>query len=269
MLVRWAAAPALALAFWRCAGGAAVLGIAAGSRRPMPSQITNVAVWIIAAGIALGAHFATWLASLEMTSTAASVTIVSTAPMFVVGWHWVAGKPPGRRTAAGVLLATAGVAVLAGGDLLTDTDSLAGDGLALIGAGCMAVYLIVGARVRDAVPNAVYAPLVYGVAALAMAPVAVVSDRPLTGFGATTWLAIVAMVIGPQLGGHTTLNYLLGRIGSVPVSIALLGEAVAASALTWAIFGEVPPAAAAVGTPLVLIGLWLALRDGRPAANDP
>lgn len=266
VMVEYALAPAVALAFWRCLGGAVILAPRAISE---PSALTQLkAVWhlVVAAGIALGLHFATWLASLEMTSTAASVTIVSTAPMFVVGWHWFRGRSPGVPTLIGVTMAVSGVAVLAGGDLINSDlgDDLGGDGLALFGAACMAGYLLIGDRVRSRLPVSIYASAVYAVAAVTMLPIALISGRSLVGFDSTTWLAIGGMIIGPQLGGHTVLNFLLARIGSVLVSLALLSEAIVASALMWLIFDEIPPAVAILGTPLVIGGLALAIRDARP-----
>ncbi|MBT8241327.1 MAG: DMT family transporter [Acidimicrobiia bacterium] len=266
VLVEYAIAPAVALAFWRCLGGAVILAPRALGNPSEFHQIRRMWHLLVAAGIALGLHFASWLASLEMTSTAASVTIVSTAPLFVVGWHWQRGRPPGGRTVLGVLTAVAGVVVLFGGDLMSSDlrSGVDGDGLALVGAGCMACYLLIGDRVRSELPVRTYAPIVYAVAALTMLPVALIGAKPLVGFDSTTWLAIGAMILGPQLGGHTVLNFLLGRIGSVLVSLVLLSEAIVASALMWLIFAEVPPALAILGTPLVLCGLALAIRDARP-----
>ncbi|MFW2381969.1 MAG: DMT family transporter [Acidimicrobiales bacterium] len=271
VLVEYAAAPAVALAFWRCLGGAVVLAPRALTQPAVGAQTKRVWLSLGAAGGALGLHFVTWLASLEMTSTAASVTLVSTAPMFVVGWHWLRGRPPGPGTVLGVLLAVAGVAVLAGGDLFRGdlSEGLGGDGLALVGAACMAAYLLIGDRVRNELDTGIYAPVVYAVAAATMLPIALIGGRSLTGFDTTTWLAIGGMIAGPQLGGHTILNLLLGRIGSVLVSLALLSEPIVASALTWLIFDEVPPPLAFLGTPLVILGLVLAIRDAQPGSADP
>jgi drug/metabolite transporter (DMT)-like permease len=271
VLVEYAIAPAVALAFWRCLGGAVILAPRVVAEPAALAQVKGVWHWLVAAGIALGLHFATWLASLEMTSTAASVTIVSTAPMFVVGWHWLRGRRTGSMTVLGVVLAVGGVGVLAAGDLVTSDvlDGADGDGLALVGAACMAGYLLIGDRLRSELPTTIYAPVVYAVAAATMVPIAAIGGRSLTGFDTTTWLAIGGMIIGPQLGGHTVLNLLLGRIGSVLVSLALLSEAIVASALTWLVFDEIPPALAVVGTPLVIVGLALAIRDAQLERAGP
>jgi drug/metabolite transporter (DMT)-like permease len=73
VFIRLAEAPALGIAFWRCALGAlALLPLAAFNREGIPKGRD---LWIGAVpGIALGTHVGTWIASLEYTSVAASVT---------------------------------------------------------------------------------------------------------------------------------------------------------------------------------------------------
>ena len=147
--------------------------------------------------------------------------------------------------------------VLTAGDARSGEQDLAGDGLALVGAAAMAAYLVAGSRARTTLSTAAYASRAYAVAALCVLPVALLGGRPLVGFDAATWLAIAAMVLGPQLAGHTLFNHLLARLGTVTVALALLLEPVGAAWLTWLAFGEVPPWSVWLGAPLVLGGLAL------------
>jgi drug/metabolite transporter (DMT)-like permease len=287
VLARWADAPAVSLAFWRTAAGALILAPAAGwlpARRargtPVASGSTGPAgpagrrhvPWavIALAGVALGLHFATWLASLELTSVAASVTLVSTAPIIVAVWLIVTGRRPSSRTLVAIALALAGTLVITGGDALADDQSLAGDGLALLGAGAMAVYLLAGTRARRDLPTAAYASRAYAVAAACLLPVAVLGGQALAGYDRTTWLAIGGMVLGPQLAGHTLFNHLLGRLGAVTVSLALLIEPIGAAVLTFLAFGEVPVWTVWVGAPIVITGLALQVAgSGRLPSRPP
>ena len=82
IFIRLAEAPAIAVAFWRCALGAALLLPPALVRRDRFPRGRDL--WVgIASGIALGAHFGFWISSLDHTSVAASVVLVSTQPVFV------------------------------------------------------------------------------------------------------------------------------------------------------------------------------------------
>ncbi len=272
VLVRWADASPVALAFWRTLGGAVLLATAARRSTAGPSrdQWRGIAV----AGLALGVHFATWLASLELTSVAASVTLVSTAPLMIAGALAAAGRSPGPRTWTAIGLALAGTVIITGADALAGGDggssnagsALLGDGLALVGAAAMAVYLLTGDRLRGSLSTADYASRTYGVAAASMLVVAVVLGIDLVGYDRTTWLAVAGMIIGPQLLGHTVLNLLLRRLGSVTVSVALLVEPLGAATMVWLLFGDVPPLGAWIGGPLVVAAVGMQITT-TPAAD--
>lgn len=265
VLVRWADAPAEALAFWRTAGGALILAPAARRSPGRPGRAQWMAIGV--AGAALAVHFSTWLASLELTSVAASVTLVTTAPLMIAIGAAVAGRRPPMRTWIAIAVAIVGVAVITLGTPSSEgatgpgpSDPTLGNALALVGAAAMALYLVAGDRVRTSLSTAAYAARAYAVAALALAGYAAVTGLALWGFDPRTWLAIAGMIVGPQLAGHTMLNLLLERLGSVTVSTLLLAETVGAGLLVWLLFGEVPPAAAWVGAPLVIGAVALQLR---------
>lgn len=276
VLILWADAPAVSVTFWRTLGGAIILApVALRSslrRRQGPADRPSGRQWLIltASGVALGLHFATWLSSLELTSVAASVTLVSTAPIFIAVALAVLGRPPGRATWLAIGLAIVGTTIITVGDAVAGTDAEAGsttglatagsdpvvgDLLALVGAAAMAAYLMLGDRLRSTMSTAAYASRIYAVAAVAVLVFALTTGTALTGFDTRTWLAIGAMVLGPQLAGHTVLNYLLRRLGSVSVSLSLLLEPIGAATLVWLIFDQLPPITAVIGGPLVLLAV--------------
>ncbi len=235
---------------------------------------------VLGAGGALGAHFATWLASLEMTSVAASVTLVSTTPVFVALFNWALGHGrPSKQTTLVIVCALAGTIVIAVGDATSSTpasaasadagEALIGDGLALLGAMAMAVYLMLGTRARARLPTDVYATLTYGVAAAVLFPVALATGTQLWGYDGKSWLAIGAMVLGPQLAGHTVLNYLVDRLGALTLSLVVLTEPVGAATLTWLIFGDVPPWTAWLGAVVVIAALATHVVRSEGSSADP
>jgi drug/metabolite transporter (DMT)-like permease len=259
VLVRYAEVPAVSLAFWRTFAGAVVLAGPAAASGARPARHQRLVLG--AAGAALGLHFATWLASLELTSVAASVTLVTTAPLFLVAASVVAGARPPGRTWIAIALAMVGTATIAGGDALVGGEALAGDALALVGAAAMAGYLAAGSRLRAALPTVACAAWTYAGAAAVLLVTAVATGTPLWGYDPGSWLAIAAMVAGPQLAGHTVLNRLLPELGAVTVSMSLLTEPVLAGLWVWLLLGEVPPVAAVLGGPLVVAGLALQFRS--------
>ena len=272
-LVRWTDVSAITIAFWRTFGGALILAGPAWrirQERAIPANRNGRAGWLFSAvaGTALALHFATWLTSLELTSAAASLTLAATAPIFVAGWWWLNGRPPSARAWVAIAVAIVGVAVIAGGSLLEDATNLRGNALALIGAVTAAAYMVAGERAQEELPIATYAFRAYFSAAVVLTVIAAVSGDALwSGAGnSAAWdrktvLALVLFVVGPQLLGHTVLNSLLPRIGSLSVTMALLAEPILGSLLVWLWFSEVPTAAVWIGAPLVIGGLAFQLWD--------
>src|SRR5918999_1091974 len=116
ILIRYAeGAEPLAISFWRCAAGAIVLAPFAraglGALRPGAWRMPAVA------GAFLAVHFASWITSLELTTVASSVLLVSTTPIFVAVGAWLLlGEGAPARGWAGVIAAFAGTVLVAGGE---------------------------------------------------------------------------------------------------------------------------------------------------------
>jgi drug/metabolite transporter (DMT)-like permease len=261
IFIRLADAPALAIAFWRCALGVlALFPLAAFSRESMPKGRD---LWVSAvAGIALGAHFGTWIASLDYTSVAASVVLVSTTPVFVaVAAYLLFGERTSVVSLVGILLAIAGTAVIAGGGPGTGNAAFFGNVLALVGAVAMAVYVLIGRSLRTGGVGALpYSIVGYSAAALALLPVAILSGTQLWGYSATTWFWLFVITLGPQLLGHTVLNWALEYVRASIVSGAILAEPVIAAVLAWLVLSEKPGLPTLLGGLVVLGGLYLLLR---------
>jgi drug/metabolite transporter (DMT)-like permease len=77
----------------------------------------------------------------------------------------------------------------------------------------------------------------------------------LVGFPPTTWLAILALVAGAQLLGHSMFNYALHRVSATTVSVLVLLEAPGAALLAWLWLGQTPRLASLPGLALVLCGV--------------
>lgn len=264
MLRLASAAPPLALSFWRCSAGAVALAPFAAPRlRTMPPRAFTLPV---VAGVFLAVHFATWISSLQLTTVAASVLLVSTTPIFValaarlmlkerlpsLGW-------------TGILLAVGGAAIVGGADL--GGSSLLGNLLALVGGATAGGYVLAGGVSRRTTGIFEYAVVTYAVAALLLLVACVVAGAPLAGYPTQTWWYIGAIIIGPQLLGHTVVNFVLADIDATTVSVALMVEPVIATALAYVFFAEVPTAALYPGGVAILLGIYLVTRVRRqPAA---
>jgi drug/metabolite transporter (DMT)-like permease len=255
ILIRYAdGAEPLAISFWRCAGGALVLlpfarsGL--GTLQPRAWRMPVVA------GAFLAVHFATWITSLELTTVASSVLLVSTTPIFATLGAWLLLSEPVRaRGWGGVLLAFSGTALVAGGDL--SGSSLDGNLLALIGGATAGGYVLAGRRARQAVGILEYAVIAYAVAGVALLVACAAGGVELWGYDAGTWWAIVGILVGPQLLGHTIINFVLKDIDVTTVSVSIMAEPVIATVLAFLLFDEVPPALLYPGGAAILAGIYL------------
>ena len=261
IFIRLAEAPALGIAFWRCAlGVVALTPLAAWRRESLPEGRD---LWAgVAAGVALGVHFGTWIASLDYTSVAASVVLVSTTPVFVaVAAYLLLGERTSVLSLGGIGLAILGTTVIAGGGSGAGNTAFLGNALALVGAVAMAIYVLIGRSLRTGGVGALsYSIVGYSVAALALLPVALVSGAQLWGYSATTWFWLFVITLGPQLLGHTVLNWALEYVRASIVSGAVLAEPVIAALLAWLVLAEKPGQATLVGGVVVIAGLYLLLR---------
>ncbi|HSP04548.1 MAG TPA: DMT family transporter [Acidimicrobiales bacterium] len=259
-LIRYAAAPALAIAMWRNALALPVLAIPAWrARRPTRREARLIGL----SGVFLAAHFATWVPSLSYTTVASSVALVATQPVWAALIARARGEHVHRQVWIGIGLALVGVLVLSGVDLSISPRALFGDLLALVGGALAAAYVSVGSEVRRSVGTAVYTTGSYGVASALLLLACLVSGRPLAGFSTATWLAIAALVVGPQLLGHTLVNTVLRSITATAVSVAILFEVVGATVIAALWFGETPPLAAVPAGLLIFSGIIVVIRAGR------
>jgi drug/metabolite transporter (DMT)-like permease len=254
---RWAApAPPIAIAALRV-GIAAVLLLAAGWRelgalRAIPRREQPL---VVLSGVLLAIHFGSWIASLSFTSTAASVALVCTNPIFAALFGTLLGDRVTRREVLGIAIAAAGCAVLAGGDWSTGGDALIGDGLALIGAASAAAYLVVGRRLRASVPLLPYLGCVNAIAAAALAIAAIALGANLAALPSQAYLACAGAAVVASFIGHSLLNAAVRTTPTHLVALAVLGEPIGSSLLTWVAFGEQPPIHAAAGGGIVLVGI--------------
>ena len=268
-------APALAVAFWRTTLGAVVLA-PLGWRAARRSQTRPTAKehrWLALSGLALGAHFAGFQGALALTTVASAVTLTTMAPIFVaLGGLWFLRERSARRTWLGMALTMAGAVAIGAGDLTAHElgpQALVGDAAALGAAVTIAGYLLIGRMARRRIPATTYSAIVFAWAGAFLLPVCLITSTPLGGFAPLAWLAMLGIVVGPQLLGHTVFNALLSSVSATTVAIVVLAEPVGAGFLAWLLLDELPAAWFWLGAPLVLAGVAIALTSRRPRTEPP
>jgi drug/metabolite transporter (DMT)-like permease len=250
-------APALAIAFWRNALGAAALTPFALWRHRSEFGRLGRGEWLaaLAAGLALGGHFATWCTSLTMTSVASATAFVASQPIFAALIARFRGEAVSRRAWLGILIAVAGVVALSSADLQVSGRAFAGDLLALVGGALAAVYMSFGAKVRQTVSLTPYAVICYSTAAVVLGIGAVASGQSLSGISTDSWIKILALTATAQLLGHTLFNRVVKTTSATVIATLILVEVPAAALIAAIWLDQVPSWTAIPGAVLILAGL--------------
>jgi drug/metabolite transporter (DMT)-like permease len=220
-------------------------------------SLRDLAIGLVS-GAFLGAHFATWITSLQYTSVTSSVVLVTLSPLFVAVASAVLLKERLTRLAVlGIACAVLGGILIGAGDAgqsgtASAPNPLLGNVLALAGAICIAPHFLIGRRLRAKLSLLAYISLVYGAAAVVLLLAAGVAGAPLGGFDprAYVWIALLALL--PQLVGHTSFNWSLGFLPATFATIPALAEPIGSTILAVTLLGEGV-------TPLKLIGGAVAL----------
>jgi drug/metabolite transporter (DMT)-like permease len=228
-------------------------------------------------GLFLALHFASWITSLQYTTVASSVVLVSTSPLWVALLSPITIKEPiGRIVWVGMSLALVGGIVVGLSDScawnglglacpnLSDWikgQAFLGDLLALVGALMGAVYLLIGRRLRAGTSLVSYVYIVYGVAAVVLVAFTVATRQALWGYPPQTYLWFILLALIPQLLGHSTFNWALRYLSAAYVSITLLGEPIGSTILAYLLLGETPTLLKIFGAILILAGIYVASKS--------
>lgn len=224
---------------------------------------------LAAIGVVLALHFATWITSLDLTTVASSVVLVTMHPAIVAVLSLVWLKEGLRpRGWVGVVVAIVGAAVLLGGDLALAGPAALGDALAFAGAVFAALYFLGGRRARQRLSLPAYAFVVYASASVTLLGLTLAAGEPLAGFRGQDYALLLALALGPQVLGHTVANWSLRWVPASVVSTAIVGEPVGSTVLAFLILAETPPAVSLAGGALILAGIYL-VATGQGAKLPP
>lgn len=236
--------------------------------------------WILGllSGLFLAFHFAAWITSLQYTTVASSVVLVTTTPL------WVALLSPlVLREKITTMIIIGMLLALIGGGIVAVSDACAfaagritcppvgeflrgsaflGNLLAVFGAWMAAGYILIGRRVRAKMSLIPYIFVVYGMAAVILVAVMFGMGKSPVGYPPLAYWWFVLLALIPQLLGHTSFNWALGYLPASFVSVTLLGEPIGSTILAIILLGEMPGWMKIGGAVLILAGIYWAARGG-------
>ncbi|NPV84797.1 MAG: DMT family transporter [Anaerolineae bacterium] len=223
---------------------------------------------LILSGSLLCVHFASWITSLEYTSVASSVVLVTTTPLWVALLSPLVLRERLTKTVwFGLFVTLLGGSIVGGGGALFNSVSLPqflqrgntlyGNFLALVGAWAMAGYVLVGRRARVSLSLIPYIFVTYGTAAVFLLLLVGINRLPLYGYSSATYLWMALLAVGPQLIGHTAYNWSLGYVRAALVSVTLLAEPIGAMIMAAIVLAEPPMLFEIAGSAIVLAGIYI------------
>ena len=280
--------PSLVIAAWRLTVASIILVPIAATRHKTELMALNRQGFLLAllSGIFLALHFATWITSLQFTSVASSVVLVSTIPLWVALLSPITIKEPiGKTVFVGLIFTLLGVVIIAISDTCAITmgkiscpnisdfmqgKAFLGDILAICGAIAGAGYLLIGRKLRANMSLISYISVVYGMAAIVLIVLMFVAGLKPFGYPPESYIWLILLAIIPQLIGHSTFNWALGYLSAAFVSLTLLGEPIGSTILAYIVLQEKPGLIKLIGGGLILVGIYIASRsEGKKSPELP
>lgn len=219
--------------------------------------------WAMLSGFFLAIHFATWILSLEYASVLVSNVLVTTSPLWgaILEVLFLRARL-GRLIILGLIVGLAGsliAALASSGSQFADTENpFLGGLLAIIGAVAVAIYWVIGRKLRTGLSLLPYIWLVYGCAAVLLLLAVAAFRLPITGYPSESYLWLLAMAIFPQLLGHSSFNFALRYFPATYVALATQTEPILSALFAFFLFTEVPLSTEILGSMIVLAGVTIA-----------
>ena len=265
IFVRWTSIPGPASAFYRLLIPAIVLlptWLVRGRRQKL--SLGNYAI-IAIGGFFFALDLAFYNTSILQTNAANATLLGNNTPIVVGLLTWlVFRRRPNFSFWIGLALAVAGSLVIMGADLAKHAKFGLGDAMALAAAACFGVYLLATEQIRAHTSTLEFLRLAILFSTIFMFVFTLILRVPLAVPDRRTLLALLGLGLVSQLGGYLALTYALGHLPATVTSVSLLSQGPLTAALAALLLGEPLSVYQIAGGVLVLVGVGLANRLGRP-----
>lgn len=216
--------------------------------------------WILSvgAGVFLAFHFILWFESLNYTSVASSVVLVTMQPIFAfIGTYLFFHERFSPGAIISMLIALFGSLIISWGDFQISSAALFGDILALLGAVTMTAYFLLGQQARKRVSLMTYTFIVYGISSLTLIVYNIILQNDFIGYPADHWIIFLTLAIVPTFFGHTLFNWALRWLSTSTISMGTVFEPVGATLLAYIVLDEHVTWSQWLGGTIVIFGLFL------------
>ena len=201
-----------------------------------------------------------WAISFTQTSVASSTVLRSLTPLFISLGAWLILKQHFKgQFLVGMVIAILGGIIIGWGDLHLGTESLIGDGIALLSAALHGANILTVGYLRDRgceTSTVLFWRCSFG--ALIMLPFVYLADIQMFPMTLQGWSMVIALAIVCQTFGQGLLVFSLKHFSSSFVGIFTLLKPILTAFLAWLIFAEDLSLTSGIAVILILMGIYLA-----------
>lgn len=256
--------PALTVAFWRDAfiALACLVGLLALRPRLLRINRRDLHGFALIGMISIGIYHALFVTSIALNGAAVAIVLIYTFPAFVTIGAWIFFREPIRwlRLAA-LVLALFGCALLVRAyDPAVLRVSWVGALVGLSTGMTHAGYVLFSQRsVKSYSPwtSLTYTMLFGALTLLAMSLVSMPWQSLVAGRTAAPWLVLLALALGPTLGGYALFTTSLRHISGPIASLIAIVEVPASTLLAVLLLGERLQPLQVIGLVLILVAVVL------------
>jgi len=215
---------------------------------------------VVSSGIFLAIHYILWFESLHFTSVASSTVLVTMQPLFAfIGSYFFFGERLKKLSLFGGFLSILGSCIIGFGDFQIGGIALIGDLLALLAAGVITAYFLIGQSIRKKLSLVAYVFICYLSSSIFLLGYSVILNYPLIGYQNSDWLWFFCLALISTILGQTVLNWLIKWLSTSTISMSILGEPVGTCILAYLILGESITYNQIIGSTIILIGIGIFL----------
>lgn len=212
----------------------------------------------ITCGILFACDIALWNSSILLSKASISTLLANLAPVWVgLCMLLFLRERPGKLFWPGTLVAMAGVALVIGIEELLNFEFSTGNNLAIAASVFYGAYLLTVRRGRNTLDTLSFTTISMLASTVVLGLISVVTATPLWGFSATSWWALVALGVVPQVVGWITINHSLGHINPTVASVSLLSQTVFTAVFSVPVLGELLTPTELIGGVVILGGVFL------------
>jgi drug/metabolite transporter (DMT)-like permease len=181
-------------------------------------------------------------------------------PLFAfAGSYFFFGERLNKLSLFGGFLSIFGSCLIGFADFKIGGIALIGDILALLAAGVITAYFLIGQSIRKNISLIAYVFICYLSSSIFLLGYSVTLKYPLIGYQSSDWLWFFCLALISTILGQTVLNWLIKWLSASTISMSILGEPVGTCILAYLILGDSISFNQILGSSIILVGIAIFL----------